>query len=308
MRTKASTYRSDVMDDIVKQILISRPGLVLPARVQRYLSRRIREGRGQGIGPGYRPWLTVRDVPSRGYSTRVKGWKTQRVHHLLSRLERATYASLEWSSNVVDIREQYPLLPLELTLALAASCGIKHPTHPRTGDPVVMTTDFLATVWDGSRFREEAHAVKYAEDLKSRRTLQKLEIERRYWEWRNTDWGLITDAEISMTLADNVLFVHSFRDLRDRPGLSPEIVRRVKTTLTVGVLRGVGSLSNMALDCDARFSLEPGSSLSIAYHLIANRIWHIDMYQPIEAGKVLLLLNATNLKQQLQSGDERNIA
>ena len=47
----------------------------------------IKEGRGQGHGSEYRLWLTIRDVPSQGLSTRFPGWKTGRVHHFLSQLE-----------------------------------------------------------------------------------------------------------------------------------------------------------------------------------------------------------------------------
>lgn len=45
---------------------------------------KLKKGIGQGHGKDYKPWLTVRDVPSQGLSTRVRGWKTGRVHHFLS--------------------------------------------------------------------------------------------------------------------------------------------------------------------------------------------------------------------------------
>lgn len=49
--------------------------------------QRIKEGRGQGYGLDYKPWLLIHDVPSLGLVTRAKGWKTGREHHLLSQLE-----------------------------------------------------------------------------------------------------------------------------------------------------------------------------------------------------------------------------
>ena len=76
-------------------------------------------GRGQGTGVSYLPWLLVRDVPSKGLSTRIEGWKTGRIHHFLSELELMYYYVLEWSKIVLDIREQYPLLPLEETISIA---------------------------------------------------------------------------------------------------------------------------------------------------------------------------------------------
>ena len=66
------------------------------ARAKSYFSevqiaRRIKEGRGQGQGKNYMPWLTVQDVPSSGRSHRVYSHKTDRVHHLLSDLELAVF-------------------------------------------------------------------------------------------------------------------------------------------------------------------------------------------------------------------------
>ena len=96
------------------------------------VERRIKEGRGTGRGVDYKPWLLVQDVPSQGLASRVKGVKTGRVHHLLSQLEHRCFLILDWSGRVTDIREQYPLLPLEETVASAESLGIKHPQDPKT--------------------------------------------------------------------------------------------------------------------------------------------------------------------------------
>ena len=57
--------------------------------------RWIKEGRGSGRGSEYKPWLTVRDLPSKGRSHRIFGHKSQRTHHLLSDLELAVFLSLE---------------------------------------------------------------------------------------------------------------------------------------------------------------------------------------------------------------------
>ena len=51
------------------------------------IEKRLKEGRGQGRGPKYKPWLYIHDVPSRGRAWRTKGWKTGRPHHLLSDFE-----------------------------------------------------------------------------------------------------------------------------------------------------------------------------------------------------------------------------
>src|SRR5262245_6874782 len=100
------------------------------------IRRLIRQGRGVGRFGNYKPWLYIQDVPSRGLACRTKGWKTGRVHHFLSRLELFYFYMLEWSPVVLDVREQYPLLPLQETLSIAASCGIRHPVDPVTRVPI----------------------------------------------------------------------------------------------------------------------------------------------------------------------------
>jgi hypothetical protein len=127
---------------------------------QALIEQRIREGRGQGRGADYKPWLMIRDVPSLGLSERIRGWKSARVHHLLSQLEVNYFYTLEWSTVVTDIREQYPLLPLSETKLIAKHCGISHPTSPKTSQPIVMTTDFLITVRQGMGVAEVARTVK----------------------------------------------------------------------------------------------------------------------------------------------------
>ncbi len=77
-----------------------------------------------------------------GGSTRLKGIKTNRQHEFLSDLKRNYFYLTEYSGFVVDIREQFPLLPLEETIVIADELGLKHPTNPKTNEPVVMTMDF----------------------------------------------------------------------------------------------------------------------------------------------------------------------
>ena len=42
--------------------------------------KRAAQGYGRGEGVDYRPWLGLRDVPSIGYRTRIKGRVVDRMH------------------------------------------------------------------------------------------------------------------------------------------------------------------------------------------------------------------------------------
>ncbi|HAD49393.1 MAG TPA: heteromeric transposase endonuclease subunit TnsA, partial [Idiomarina sp.] len=72
-------------------------------------ARWIKEGRGSGQHADYKPWLTVRDLPSLGRVHRVFGHKSRRTHHLLSDLELSVFLLLEWHSEITQVREQFPL-------------------------------------------------------------------------------------------------------------------------------------------------------------------------------------------------------
>ncbi|MCC1496909.1 TnsA endonuclease N-terminal domain-containing protein [Alcanivorax sp. 1008] len=100
----------------------------------------IRDGRGFGSGKDYVPWLTVRDVSSKGRVHRVQGHLSQRTHHLLSDLELSTFLLLEWNPRVSDIREQFPL-NVDETRQIAEELGIRHPAV--SGNTQVMSSDFL---------------------------------------------------------------------------------------------------------------------------------------------------------------------
>lgn len=251
---------------------------------EKIIRKRLKEGRGQGRGAEYKPWLYVQDVPSQGLAHRIKGWKTGRVHHLLSKLELAYFYVLEWSSLVVDIREQYPLLPLEETLALADQCGVRHPTDPKSQEPIVMTTDFLITLPGEGRPVEQARTVKPAQALLGQRTQEKLEIERRFWERRQVDWGVVTEREIPQVLADNIELLHAYHDLSDRLDISDIQLQDTATVLTKAVMNSDVPLREITARCDRRLGFEPGVSLTVAYHLLATRQWQIDLNQPLDPG------------------------
>ncbi len=51
-------------------------------------------------------------------------------------MERNYFYLTEFSDAVLDIREQFPLLPQEETIVIAEELGIKHPADPKTGDPI----------------------------------------------------------------------------------------------------------------------------------------------------------------------------
>lgn len=255
------------------------------------IDKRIKDGRGRGRLQDYEPWLEVHDVPSRGKSTRIFGWTTGRVHHLLSRGEESYFYILDWSPLVIDIREQFPLLPLDDTLRIAQRLGFAHPRHPRTKELIVMTTDVVPTVASPQGSADQGRTFKPASELKKERTRQKLAIEREYWYERGVDWAVVTEVDIPAAFVENVKWVHAHRRLSEFSSLSEDNIAMIARTLTDMIRESSRPLSRVTADCDAELSLPIGTALAVARHLIATQQWMVDMHTLIDPAEPLRLMH-----------------
>ncbi|PRS29062.1 heteromeric transposase endonuclease subunit TnsA [Bacillus sp. RJGP41] len=237
-----------------------------------------KEGRGQGKGENYKPWINIQDFPSSGLATRGKGWKTNRIHQFLSKLERDYYYVLEWSNSVVDIREQYPLTR-EDTWFIANEKGMKHPTDPKSQIPIVMTTDFLITIKNAEGTKHVARTVKPSKELENVRIIEKFEIERTYWENRGIDWGIITEKEIPKDMVENVEWLHSsYFEIEDLP---PSTLNTYAQQLKSLIKKYNTSIIEMVTEFDQTFQLENGMGLEILKHLIARKEVPVDITKKI---------------------------
>jgi len=250
----------------------------------------IAEGRGQGHGQDYSPWLKAPDVPSLGYVHRILGWKTNRRHEFMSNNEANYFHVLEWSLSVTDIREQYPLLPLEETRALAEELGVKHPTDPWTKSPIVMTTDFLIDVRHNDVTTEYARTVKPAKELCSERVLQKFELERRYWLRRGVNWAVVSDIDLPTELIKNIHWVHPYRNINGKLSICSTDVDKAECIMAELIRQGL-PLAASASACDDRLGYTPGTGLALIRHFLATRRWSIDMTKPINPQQPITLLS-----------------
>lgn len=254
--------------------------------------RRLREGRGQGDGANYQPYIRVQDLSSEGQSNRDFGLTTNRQHDLLSKLEHRVYLIFD-NSGLHDIKEQYPV-PLELSLEISRQCGIRHPTNRWTKEPTPVTTDFLLTIPLPIGSRRAARSIKPSTKL-TKRTIEKLELERRCWQHLNTDWGIITERDVDPDLVRNLLQTYKVRRVDSLYPLSPDEVIAASQVLTHSVLSNDSPLCDTALLCDRLLGFPNGTCLRVARHLIASRQWVIDMSYPFTATERLKLLRVALL-------------
>lgn len=186
-----------------------------------------REKRGEGCGADYKPYIQSREFNSIGTCATPIDWKTGRTVELLSQSEKAVWYLLRWNDDVADIMEQYPL-NLGKTVALAEEFGIKHPKNTETR----MTTDFVVVMKNGKRL---AVSVKSSEkDLTNKRTVEKLFLEKTYWENEGDSFALVFKSDVNMTAVNNIRLITEFYDKRyvfdEISALKHLLARKIVTT------------------------------------------------------------------------------
>ena len=226
---------------------------------QHYL-RYLKEGRGQGTGSDYKPWIRIHDFPSRGVSARIPGRTTGRIHHLLSRYEEYYFYILDADPDVLDIREQFPLRLTE-TLEIARRLNIKHPWK---GDfPFVMTTDFLVTRADGLH----ARTIKCSDELDNPRIIEKFSIEQAYWAARGIDWKIVTEKQISRDRALNYQWLFS-GETPESLSPDPDVRKEAQASL-MGLMDEDSRLSTGCIEpFESTFRLPAGSAIALYKSLI----------------------------------------
>jgi hypothetical protein len=242
------------------------------ARVQRFIA----QGRGQGFGPAYRPWLQIQDVPSSGRSHRPCGVKSRRVHHLLSDGEWKCFLKFESASNVIEIQEQFPLDRLE-TFRIARRLGFK---HPRTldGTPYVMTLDFLVTETTLTGSRKVPYTFKYDPETLTPREQELMTITREFYRFHGMDLQLLDqrffDEPFNINY-DSVRAYHdisqlAFYDQTNVDGLVQALLAEVTSRSDDTLLRACRWLAGA-------FDTTPLVVYQMAMHLVSRGVLRVDL-------------------------------
>ena len=257
------------------------------------LDRWIKEGRGQGEGENYKPWLTIQDFPSMGRVTRVFGWTTNRIHHFFSDTQLKYFYLLDWEERVIDIREHYPLIDLEVVLKNTSDLKLDKFIDKKTKEPYILTTTFLITLLnpDGQK-SFAARSIKYASELSKKTTIEKLEIERRYWTAKGINWGIVTNKDINDVRAKNIEWIHSAMTSDDCNGLSRDEFDDLLNGLLYRLIDNQQNIREIISRFEKDYSLDAGAGLLLFKHLIAGKRIALDMDKPInlnESGSSLRL-------------------
>jgi hypothetical protein len=236
----------------------------------------VKQGRGQGAGAYYLSWLRVSDVPSKGFSHRIWGELTHRVHHLLSYLEYQVYLWCLLMGRLCDIREAYPL-NREDTRRIAKQLGIAHPRYPGTRIDIVMTTDLLLTR-PGDPAVYIALAVKPAALLADSRVMEKLAIERVYWLERGVTFFVVTEKELPQVILENFERIRFAMNLSLHPDFSVAQARDLQRELLRYLpLRRDVTYESFCTEFDGRLHLQTGDTHYLLTNLMGHGVLTVDM-------------------------------
>ncbi|MFL0270162.1 TnsA endonuclease C-terminal domain-containing protein [Candidatus Clostridium radicumherbarum] len=246
----------------------------------------IKEGRGQGELKEYKPWITIQDFPSLGRASRIFGFKTQRIHHFQTDSESRCFYLFEFEDDVIDIREHFPLFDVQEIIKEKGDLNFDSFKDKNTGVNYVLSTTFLLTIKDkdnGKRYI--ARSIKGASELSKKISLEKLEIERRYWENKGIDWGIITQKEIPILKAKNIEWVHSSLYTYQDRGLSNDNLTYLCSSLIEEIKISEKVIREICSRIDQQFNLENGTGLFIFKYAIATKLLKVDMNKIINVNE-----------------------
>lgn len=252
-------------------------------------------------GKDYVPALKVQSVNSDGQSARIPGIKTGRQHDLLSLNEQYYFLISEFSDFVEDIREQFPM-NIDKTLLIASELGIEHPYDKKKNEPYLMTTDFCISIKKDDIKYDIVRTIKPAEKLLDRRTIEKFEIERVFWEREGINWGVVTELEINKTLAMNIRkFRADYRiiDIPDLIELDYGALCHYKSQLAIK-LEFAETTTRVAIrEFAEAFHLSEGACITLFNHLIATKVLRMNMWETFNLDRVNPVLIDHNLMDEL---------
>lgn len=252
------------------------------------LATLLEQGYGQGKGKNYKPFLDVIRVPSKGRVSRIKGWKTNRVHHFLTDTETRYFYLIEYGEfegfRILDIREHFPLIEgMDEILPTLDEQLIKRLFNQKSGEPMVLVTTFLITLQnaDGD-ISYYARSVKDYRQLENSQVIERFEVMNRYWNYRGIDYGIITNKEIPIVPAKNIEFIHSAYHL-DEYAIKGEEQLLYKDYLLKLIANFQDSpVKEVVIRFDNQLNTEDGTGLLIYKHLLARKMLKVNMNKPID--------------------------
>ena len=138
-----------------------------------------------------------------------------------------------------------------------------------------MSSDFVVNTKEEDR-PVFALQVKPSSKLEDKRTVEKLEIERRYWLQKEIPWFLITEKQIPQAVFKNIEWLYSLQTEND-----DEADYKHLEQYSAWILQNTNlKIIDLCKDLDSSYSLPIGESLFQLRSLLAKRYFHFDIRIP----------------------------
>jgi hypothetical protein len=289
----------------------------------------IMDGRGQGHGSAYRPWLQMsrRRAPSNA-NVNFRYLSTLGRHgHFLSSNEWHIALWLMWLG-LDDLREQFPLWPFrhphplygrpELattvlpwsrgTIAMAKDLGIKHGVFIGTRIPYIATTDFMISIKDQTNSLTAIAIAAKPEDIVNgkksiARVNERLILEMACMSEIGIRWFLLSNGDIPCAFRENLELCQHAAKLPEQLA-NNNLVIDFCSTMTEWLKSGA-SIGDALANSSAALKLIDAAPHALLYHGLWHRLIPIDLREPIVLSHAANLTDfswAIEMKEQILGG------
>jgi hypothetical protein len=224
----------------------------------------------------YVPGIKIQDFSPRGRVSRIKGRTTNRVHHLLSDLETNVFYLFDFEEKITDIKEHYPLLDLHEVVDDLSDIKLEKFRNKKTGEEYIFTTTFVITLTDSDGEKYLALSIRNETELYRDLLLEKLEVERRYWNKKGIRWSIITNKDIPMIKVNNIKWLY----LGDTD-IGHKEESYIKEVIANRITSNKCSIKKILDNIDTELSLSLGTALVILKRMIISNEILVDLYVPI---------------------------
>ncbi|ETR81109.1 transposon Tn7 transposition protein tnsA [Acinetobacter baumannii CI86] len=164
---------------------------------------------------------------------------------------------------------------LDDTKEICLEHGLRHPSIQ--GSDQVMSSDFLIDTNNKNK-PQFVIQVKPLKELLKERTIEKLEIERRYWALKEIPWSIVTEQNIPTTARKNLEWLSPFVTEH----IDPDIWDKLHLISYYFSKKPSVSIIKLCKEVDVQEGTTAGTTLQYLRILIANRLIKFDIQQPFQ--------------------------
>lgn len=173
-------------------------------------ANKIKMGRGAGEGTDYKPWIKNRETSPMNTTYNVVNWKTGRMMELPNKPMHDAFLFLNWQSDVIDIRELYPV-DVDALQPFIQQASHELAAYGETlTDGIlrhVICTDFLVTLRDNTY---AAYMVAKNHSAMSNAKVEQVYLLKRYWNNREVPFHLLYTDSFNKTFIQNLCICMPF--------------------------------------------------------------------------------------------------